>query len=466
MDRLALHYSGRGLWRGPASEAREDGLNLPERASHYCYSIIARFFSGLLFEDKSPDICFSVTTTDETHLVGARVLDKKGQPTSTSDIHKYYPLLTRGWVLQERLLSPRLLQCNYGEFTFDCLESSYCECNSSLAPHPRKTQLPKSFGNSTYRKRRFVQGNTQKPGVRDAWRGNAIIYWESIVDTYMQLELSFPSDVLSAIAGCAKVMSHHLQFTYVAGLWKEKLPTDLLWYVAPQKQGSFPMPRPKDSTAPSWSWASVSMTQTIKRILWYRDDTLQTSEILLRDAIKEVYCEPMSVTKAFGKLKNAYLKLDVILYPWYLRCFCLVGQQAQSANNARRNLYIKLSRYTSCTTEIEGLVADGISIDCRLDGRLGDEGPVFETFSHCSGGPSYPCTLVQVYLLHALHKKNLSKAYDVFLLLIRAPPVKDMPSCYRRIGLIQLTSVNSNIKTWDELIQGKIKPRKEEFWLF
>jgi hypothetical protein len=38
------------------------------------------------------------------------------------------PLLTRGWVFQERLLSPRVLHFASQELMWECMEESWCEC--------------------------------------------------------------------------------------------------------------------------------------------------------------------------------------------------------------------------------------------------------------------------------------------------------------------------------------------------
>jgi hypothetical protein len=430
---------------------------------------------GCFIKDKWPDISFWVSNTSEAHLLGARVLDKKGPLVLTDDVHDRYPLLTRAWVLQERLLSPRLLQCNYGEFAFECLESFHCECNSRLAPHPEK--LPKWFANpwfarprSTFGRSILAQGagTNWKLGARDSWKHQALEYWRTIIETYMELELSFPSDVLPAIAGCAQALALYLKFNYVAGMWKETLPTDLLWYVKPSKQGLVAKPRPKDSTAPSWSWASVSMRQTITHTSWKSIKWL-IRDAILRDAIKEVYCAPVSATNPFGKLKEAYLRLEGVLYPWYLRSFCLTTRRGMAGGGGHRkkDLHIKRQRRPiKCTTEMQELVLDGVAVEVYLDVHLGDEGLVTETFSHCIGDSLQRCGLSQIYLLHALHKDDLEKSIDVFLLLMRTPPADGKPNCYRRIGLMELTNEEADVRTWDDMIHGRLEPRQEEFWLF
>lgn len=65
--------------------------------------------SGGCFPRPASDVCFSVpNNTQDDYLIGARVLDKKGHAVSIDDINAHYPLLTRGWVFQEVLLSPRI----------------------------------------------------------------------------------------------------------------------------------------------------------------------------------------------------------------------------------------------------------------------------------------------------------------------------------------------------------------------
>ena len=94
--------------------------------------------SGCFIQDQWPDVCLQLQDSDGgSHVIGARMLDRMGKALTISDVNDRYPLLTRAWVFQERLLSTRLVQCNYGEFQYACLESLTCECTAStLAPHP------------------------------------------------------------------------------------------------------------------------------------------------------------------------------------------------------------------------------------------------------------------------------------------------------------------------------------------
>jgi hypothetical protein len=57
-------------------------------------------------------------------------------------------------------------------------------------------------------------------------------FWYEIVESYTKAQLTFSKDKLVAIAG----LVHHIQSAtkdeYLAGLWKNRLATDLLWFTA------------------------------------------------------------------------------------------------------------------------------------------------------------------------------------------------------------------------------------------
>jgi hypothetical protein len=426
---------------------------------------------GCFMGDRWPDTCLMIEhTTNGASLVGARVLDKRGQPQSTGDFRNHYPLLTRGWVFQERLLSKRMLLCNYGELAFECVQSSCCECGSKIAPHVGGKNGAAAIRSMLFTRQRRLLIHT--PTQNDASRRKTILdYWRTIVETYMQLELSYADDVLPAIAGCAQLLAVNLKLTYVAGLWKEQLSTDLLWYVKPLRLGPYDM-RPTDTTAPSWSWASVAMRQSIVYGVVSRKQGWLKSNVLLRDAIQEVYYEPESKLNPFGKVNPAYLKLDATLYPWYIRSLC---RRKRRDHYRAIDLHVRRSHGRShgrktCTPQVPELELGNAIIETRLDVRVLQEQLVKETFSYCEGeycAPEYRCALAQIYLLPAVHRENLPRALDIFLVLKQVPPIGDRPNCYRRIGLMQVLNEEAGVGCmWDDMIQGYIEPRREVFWIF
>lgn len=132
------------------------------------------------------------------------------------------------------------------------------------------------------------------------------------------------------------------------------------------------------------------------------------------------------------------------------------------------SLYTKRKHPTTCSAEPQELVVDGTEIDLRLDSQFQDEELVKRNFSNCIGisNPKRACRLVEIYLLHALHKEDPSRSFDVFLVLNRLPPENSKPNRYRCIGLIKTTNKHVVGKSWSQIMQAKMEPRREDFWLF
>jgi hypothetical protein len=116
---------------------------------------------------------------------------------------------TRGWVLQERLLSPRILHFGEHEIGWECDTAIRCEC--SLRSREPSARL---FRNVT------------KTCPRDHSYGEA---WRHLVHTYVPLDFTFESDRLAAISGLVSRAAKCWSMTYINGLWKEHFPWSLYW---------------------------------------------------------------------------------------------------------------------------------------------------------------------------------------------------------------------------------------------
>ncbi|KAK8023296.1 HET-domain-containing protein [Apiospora marii] len=147
-----------------------------------------------------------------------------------------FPLLTRGWVYQERLLSPRVVHFTRCEVLLECsARKAYCECGEAAD----------------------VPTWARKHNYRNPWPEKVRSEWNELVGEYSALQLTYTSDKIPALAGIARYYGtrHRSSFgRYVAGLWENSLPQDLLWYV----KNAEGVTRPEVSPEPSWSWASVT----------------------------------------------------------------------------------------------------------------------------------------------------------------------------------------------------------------
>jgi hypothetical protein len=156
------------------------------------------------------------------------------------------PLLKRGWVFQERLLSPRIVHFGKIDLIWECNDVITCYCDTWMhsgsrnpISHPIKPQ------------------HTAIVTLKDGNENSMAMGWILIVQQYTALDLTFTSDRLAAIAGVAKQFRRGLHNkNYMAGLWEESLLTGLTW--ARKDPYSLHVRPASPSPGPSWSWVSIS----------------------------------------------------------------------------------------------------------------------------------------------------------------------------------------------------------------
>lgn len=172
-------------------------------------------------------------------------------------------LYRRGWVMQERWLSPRII--HFSQFPV-------WECKTALVTEgfsPRdNSQTPDNFLDFPESQREWLFAHENKIGIIERW-------W-LLVRYYTKCSLTYSSDKLVAIAGMARVFSALVDEPYYGGIWGGKhFINSLLWIpmstsappAAPPAQEYRGVPHDKccphahTSTdavlAPSWSWASL-----------------------------------------------------------------------------------------------------------------------------------------------------------------------------------------------------------------
>jgi hypothetical protein len=189
-------------------------------------------------------------------------------------------LFTRGWVMQERLLSRRYVIFAPNELMWECLENSDCECGQlsrgwGIVQTKGTTQASSStLQYSIDMENQLAEWRSRDPNDPRAklpmkiayhrslrkkderWERNKRDWWRRLVETYTALELTKETDRLKAIAGLATHLGTATNSTdYLAGHWLDGLPLDLWWHSDGPKWDSQEN-TPADPSAPSWSWAS------------------------------------------------------------------------------------------------------------------------------------------------------------------------------------------------------------------
>jgi hypothetical protein len=152
----------------------------------------------------------------------------------------------RAWVCQERFLSSRNLHFANNQLFWECKQLSACET------------FPKGFPTSfmLYSDMKQLMGKPQKATSKgkplSGASDDSYNTWNLLLETYTSADLTFVQDKLVAISGLAETWATVNNSEYLAGLWRDNIPVELLWHKRFPKDD---VPN-RQFTAPSWSWAS------------------------------------------------------------------------------------------------------------------------------------------------------------------------------------------------------------------
>ncbi|KAF2178730.1 HET-domain-containing protein [Zopfia rhizophila CBS 207.26] len=169
--------------------------------------------------------------------------------SSLIDPVRMSPLNQRGWVLQERILSRRIIHFSSDQLFWGCQHQFISEDG-----HYNTTLSPSSYSRLNLDPKLLSVSGPDLPFGHQAYSFDVSIlgYWLNLTVEYSRKSLTKDSDVFSALAGIATLVHKRTGDEYVAGMWRSNLHIELLWiaYQAPLKA-------PSAWRAPSWSWASL-----------------------------------------------------------------------------------------------------------------------------------------------------------------------------------------------------------------
>ena len=199
-------------------------------------------------------------------------------------------LNSRGWTLQERLLSSRTVHYATDQMYWECEKTFVAEDGSSFDPSifslnslidrqclPASEHGFRHWGHTSY-----IEGfSPQMENPDGRWRGG----WLEHVQRYSERDLTVSHDKLPALSGLAAIIAARTGDEYLAGVWRDHVMEDLHWRVyrrderrtgfqAIHSEGiSFAVAHgrlsysygdklwdvavPPASRGPSWSWASL-----------------------------------------------------------------------------------------------------------------------------------------------------------------------------------------------------------------
>lgn len=224
----------------------------------------------------------------------------------------------RGWVVQERLLSPRTISFS-SELFWECRMMKASETVPIGFPSYEQTRhLPESPSSNVKIWRRISDFGPPRLTLFNDYQS-----WKLTVENFSRYDLTMERDKLPAISGIARELQGD-EDPYLAGLWRNDLVSQLLWrrssrnetreyYHLPVKYrgkhirnyGTYNvLCLTSRVIAPSWSWASVNGP-----VHFPLPSHLISKNSKITAVIEE--CEVDLLTEdQFGQVSGGYLRLQ------------------------------------------------------------------------------------------------------------------------------------------------------------
>lgn len=224
--------------------------SVAEHSDAGCFNSPSPFLEGYITDGISkanPDdhkgILDLVRSSNRSAVAFVRGVSQHPMPS------EHLPLLTRGWVFQERLLSPRLLHFAHVDLIYECSQSTECYCKKqqgatsrNVRSHPPKLQHANALGIGMFK---GVGGHLNAFAER----------WCAVIEEYSALHLTYASDRLPAIAGLAKQMARYMpEARYISGIWTQHLVVYLSWR---RRTNPATANGPRFRSGPSWTWVTM-----------------------------------------------------------------------------------------------------------------------------------------------------------------------------------------------------------------
>lgn len=211
------------------------------------------------------------------------------------------PLNRRGWVLQERLLSRRIIH-----FTSDQV---VLECGTGITSET----FPAGLAGAEY-----LEGPVYTPPakpwtfVEDVTKFYSQYHatsWSETIRDYTARSLSKETDKLPAIAGLASKWAAITCEKYTAGMWEPRLVLQLPWMLGDNNRNVKSYPRKCHAyVAPSWSFVFWTGPITPSLLL---DGPFKAHEITQLATVTEIQLQ-YATEDEFGELTGGWLRIEAI----------------------------------------------------------------------------------------------------------------------------------------------------------
>ncbi|KAI1279987.1 heterokaryon incompatibility protein-domain-containing protein [Xylaria sp. FL0933] len=213
------------------------------------------------------------------------------------------PIDERGWTLQERLLSPRIIEIGSRQTRWICPETRSSGfplegCTDGWRRNVKfsSKRMAEALDLENIRAAKSTIDFYGRPRTSQFKEYlNAIEHWQKICQTFTERALTISSDRALAISGIAQIYAELSGDQYIAGLWKSCLHSGLLWKIEHSRLTPKEIPRPPSYQGPSWSWLSVNGSVNFGQV---RRPSECVAEILSCDT------EPANGTAPYGLIRE------------------------------------------------------------------------------------------------------------------------------------------------------------------
>jgi hypothetical protein len=151
-------------------------------------------------------------------------------------------LESRAWVLQERLLASATVYYGGREIRWICRTKEFRASDPKCpVDHPYAAENDRAIGQSmasmggltftgNYGLRHIARFLAEDKMEHTAPENREISWsWRTLVVQYSKRELTFETDKLVALSGCAKLFGKAFGGAYLAGIWEHDIMNGLLW---------------------------------------------------------------------------------------------------------------------------------------------------------------------------------------------------------------------------------------------
>lgn len=212
---------------------------------------------------------------------------------------KELPLFGRGWTLQERLLSPRILHFMRDRVAWECGNIPFF---SEYLPSGLNTGTGSSSWGLDHE---FNLLSKETLDMRE--KSRIRVQWTQFIREYTERHLTHPEkDKLVAFAAVAQRYAATLGERYLAGHFRSEMPKDLVWMLRRKHiRGSWKTDQAR--RAPTWSWASVD-GRVIHLDYWQnKANAVDLAEVL------DVQVELVNQAYEYGPVKSGHLWIRGLL---------------------------------------------------------------------------------------------------------------------------------------------------------